>query len=210
MCVKTSWEKKRIDAVLFVSMWVQLKSFQTIPSQMACGARRGLWPPTHPSSEQPGASWDLPCMSCGWGGEFSLLCRTAKGIYLGWLNPALKSTGWPQEKRLERQAGEPGGHGEFMTLVFLRGCARNCTPEPDTEFLLSFSPVKRKSKVVNHYWVSLQFPCQTKCWTIWHSWWVSVVHSILNSLHFSFFFSDKNNIETVLWNLGLSWQQLCG
>lgn len=173
MCLKTSWEKKD---------WCSLVC------QHACSAEalsdhplsEGLWgqeravAPSPPSPEQPGASWDLPFMSCSWGGKFSLLCRIAKGIYLGWLNLALKSTSWPQERRLVRQAGELGGHGEFITLVFLRGCARNCSPEPDTE--KGF-----------HYWVSLQFPCQTKYWTLWHSWWVSVVQSILNSLNFSFF-----------------------
>lgn len=45
----------------------------------------------------------------------------------------MECMGWPQESRLGRQTGEPGGHGEFMTLVFSRGCGRNCGPEPDTE-----------------------------------------------------------------------------
>lgn len=147
MCLKTSWEK-RTDAVLFVSMYAQLKSSQTIPSQMACGARRVLWPPTHPSPEQPGASWDLPFMSCSRGGKFSFLCRIAKGIYLGWFTMALKSMSWPQQRRLGRQAGE---HGEFMTLVFLRVCARNCSLSlTQTGIpLLSFSPVSLPDQVLN-------------------------------------------------------------
>lgn len=133
-----------------LTRYAQLKSSQIVPSQRACGARRGLWPHTHPSPEQPGASWDLPFLSCRWGRKFSLLCRIAKGIYLGWLNLALESRGWAQERILGRQAGEPGGHGEFITLVFPRGCARSCGPEPDTEIpLLSFSPVSLPYQVLN-------------------------------------------------------------
>lgn len=128
----------------------------------------GLWgqeravTTTHPPAEQPGASWDLPFMSCSWGGKFSLLCRIAKGIYLGWLNLTLKSMDWPLERRLGRQTGEPGGHGEFVILVFLRCCVRNCSPEPGTEGYCywSFSPVSLPDQVLNPlaFLVSLSGP----------------------------------------------------